>query len=211
MVMRQTFAMVAALAFVGSGAAFGAQGDKSAQQRLEQQMGPEGNAMGVPVPGSVSDIEKTEKRPDMSKIQSSKSIPRLPYTVEGEILKIDGQNYDIRSGQGERVSLIVNKDTNLDCAAAPTSGESCMGKQSETVTTDRLSRKDQAPKASEQQLAQGQRRDETARGAGFQIGTCDFKTGDRVRAQIDDNGNVTTLKYLAKGSESGQSSSGMDR
>jgi len=205
MVTKHMLAVVGAMTLVGSGVALSAQGDQSAQQRLEQQMGSEGNAMGVPVPGSVSDMEKTEKQPDMSKIQSSKSIPRLPYTVEGEILKIDGENFDIRSGQGERVSLIVNRDTNLDCAAAPSGGESGRGKQSETITTDRLSRKDQAPKASEQQLTQGQRQDETARGAGFRIGTCDFKTGDRVRAQIDDNGNVTTLKYLAKGSDQGSS------
>ncbi len=185
------------------------QADESgkARQRAEKQMGSEGNAMGVPVPGSVSDTESTEKQPDMSKIQSSRTIPRLPYTVEGEILKIDGQNYEIydsKGGSGDRVSLIVNRDTNLDCAAAPASDQ-----QQGTMKPDRPSSKEQAPGASDQQVAQGQRQNETARGSGFQIGTCNFKQGDRVKAEVDDNGRVTTLKYLAS-SQSEGSGMGMD-
>ena len=63
------------------------QGKQSGQQKVDEQMGPGGNAMGVPVPGSVSDMEKTEKEPDVSKIKSSKTIQQLPYSLEGEILK----------------------------------------------------------------------------------------------------------------------------
>jgi hypothetical protein len=188
-----------ACGLVLSGVAQADESSKSAEQRVDQQMGSEGNAMGVPVPGSVSDIESTEKQPDTSKIHSSRDTPRLPYTVEGEILKIDGHNYEIQGGS-ERVSLIVNQDTNLDCAKAPEGKQSA--KHSETMKTDRVGAKEQAPHASDKQIAQGQRKDETARGAGFQIGNCDFKQGDRVKAEVDDNGRVTTLKYLADSSHS---------
>ena len=44
--------------------------------------------------------------------------------VEGEIWKVDGQTFEIRkTDDGERVQLLVNQDTNLDCAAAPNSSE----------------------------------------------------------------------------------------
>ena len=200
-----TLAIALSCSLVGAVAVQAGEGGKSSQQRVQEQMGSEGNAMGVPVPGSVSDMEKTEKQPDMSKIESSRTIPRLPYTVEGEILKIDGQNYEIADskGGGDRVSLIVNRDTNLDCAAAPASD------QQTTMKTDRVAPKEQAPRASEQQLAQGQRQNETARGAGFQIGNCNFKKGDRVKAEVDDNGKVTTLKYLTASGGSQSEGSGM--
>ena len=186
--------------WIGIGTVEAGSGKQSGQQRVDEQMGQGGNAMGVPVPGSVSDMEKTEKEPDVSKIKSSKTIPQLPYSVEGEILKIDGETYRISGKSGEEVSLVVNKDTNLDCAAASQGSDS--RSESEGISSDRMQAKDQAPKASEQQIAQGQRQDETARGSGFRIGTCNFQTGDRVKAEIDDNGRATTLKYLAAGSSS---------
>ncbi len=186
---------------VGIGSVEAGQGKQSGQPKVEEQMGPGGNAMGVPVPGSVSDTEKTEKEPDVSKIKSSKSIPQLPSSVEGEILKIDGETYQISGKSGEEVSLVVNKDTNLDCAAASSQGDS--RKSSEVISSDRMPAKEQAPQASEQQMAQGQRQDETARGSGFRIGTCNFQAGDRVKVEIDDNGRATTLKYLARGASSG--------
>ena len=197
--------------WVGIGSVDAGQGKQSGQQRVEEQMGSGGNAMGVPVPGSVSDMEKTEKEPDMSKIKSSKTIQQLPYSVEGEILKIDGETYRISGKSGEEVSLVVNKDTNLDCAAAASRGSD--SRSSEVISSDRMQAKDQAPKASEQQVAQGQRQDETARGSGFRIGTCNFQAGDHVKAEIDDNGRATTLKYLAAGSSSGtdNSDTGMGR
>jgi len=198
----------ASVMWVGIGAVEAGQGKQSGEQRVEEQMGSGGNAMGVPVPGSVSDMEKTEKEPDVSKIKSSKTIPQLPYSVEGEILKIDGETYRISGKSGEEVSLVVNKDTNLDCAAASQGSDSRTS--SEVISSDRMQAKDQAPKASEQQIAQGQQQDETARGAGFRIGTCNFQTGDHVKAEIDDNGRATTLKYLAAGSSSGMANSESD-
>ena len=196
MLIQRSLVMVMSIALLGLGVAGAEETMKSGQEKFDKQMSPEGNAMGVPVPGSTKDTESTEKQPDTSKIQSSKTLDRLPSSIEGAILKIDGENYEIQGNMGDRVRLIVNNDTNLDCAAAPTTDRKSGGK-SDSMTSERLSAKDQAPEASDQQVAQGQRKDETARGSGFQIGKCDFKQGDIVKAEIDDNGRATTLKYLS--------------
>jgi sporulation protein YlmC with PRC-barrel domain len=167
------------------------------RQRFSNQMDPEGNAMGVPAPGTVADIEDTRKQPDPAQMHPPEANRQITlggsqYFVEGEVLKIEEEHYFIRKDDsGEQVSLIVNQDTNLDCAAAPATGAS------EGMTSERASPREQAPKASSQQIEQGQRKDETARGAGFRIGQCDFHPGDRVKAEVDDMGRVTTLKYLA--------------
>jgi hypothetical protein len=209
MMIQRLLAMVISVAFLGLGLAGAEETMKSGQEKFDKQMSPEGNAMGVPVPGSTKDIESTEKQPDTSKIQSSRTLERLPNSIEGAILKIDGENYEIQGNMGDRVRLIVNNDTNFDCAAAPT-GDRKSG--SDSMTSERLSAKDQAPQASDQQVAQGQRKDETARGSGFQIGKCDFKKGDVVKAEIDDNGRATTLKYLSDSSQSqGRGDTGMDQ
>jgi sporulation protein YlmC with PRC-barrel domain len=117
------------------------------------------------------------------------------YFVEGEIIKIEGQKFDVKKTEGgEGVRLVVNQDTNLDCSMAPAgSGE----KPSDTLASDRIPVEKQSSKASDQQRIQGQRKDETARGAGFRIGQCEFHPGDFVKAEVDDMGRVTTLKYLA--------------
>src|SRR5262249_53931663 len=118
------------------------------------------------------------------------------YVVEGEILKIDGQKFDIRkSPGGEGVRLLVNQDTNLDCAMAPAESSE---KKAEVLESDRIPTDQQASATTDRQRSQGQRKNETARGAGFRIGQCDFHPGDRVKAEVDDMGRVTTLKYLAK-------------
>lgn len=156
--------------------------------------------LGIPMPGTVNETEDTRKQPDLTTMHSPESNQQVTlggaqYFVEGEILKVDGQNFDIKKADGgERVRVLVNQDTNLDCATAPPSSE---GKDTETLVSDRISSEKQAPTASEQQIAQGQRKNETARGAGFRIGQCSFLTGDRVKAEVDDMGRITTLKYLA--------------
>ena len=71
-----------------------------------------------------------------------------------------------------------------------------VAKHADTMTSDRVPSEKQAPQASERQREQGQRQDETARGAGFKIEDARSKR-DRVKAEVDDQGHVTTLKYLA--------------
>ena len=154
--------------------------------------------LGMPAPGTTRDFEDTRKQPDPAQMHSPESNQQVTLggaqsVVEGEIWKMDGQTFEIRkTNGGERVRLIVNQDTNLDCAAAPSEK-----KQGEQLASDQVPADKQSGSASEGQRAQGQRKNETARGAGFRIGQCDFHPGDRVKAEVDDMGRVTTLKYLS--------------
>lgn len=119
------------------------------------------------------------------------------YFVEGSIATIEDRYYFVRKKDtGEQIRLIVNRDTNLDCAGMP-NPRSGKAAKADRMASERTTPKEQAPEASQQQLRQGQREDETARGSGFQVGSCDFRVGDQVKAEVDDNGKVTTLKYLA--------------
>ena len=160
--------------------------------------------LGRPAPGTVQDVEDTRKQPDPAQMHSPESNRQVTlggaqYFVEGEIVKIDGPQFEIKKTDGgERALLVVNQDTNLDCAAAPAVSNQ---KPAETLASERIPAEKQAPAASERQREQGQRKDETARGAGFQIGQCDFHPGDRVKAEVDDMGRVTTLKYLSHAPE----------
>ena len=153
--------------------------------------------IGKPMPGTTQDFEDTRKQPDPAQMHSPESNRQVTlggaqYFVEGEVLNIHGQQFDIKkTDSGERVQLVVNQDTNLDCSAAP-------DQKGATLESERIPAEKQAPAASERQRDQGQRQNETARGAGFRIGQCDFHPGDRVKAEVDDMGRVTTMKYLAK-------------
>jgi Ni/Co efflux regulator RcnB len=114
--------------------------------------------------------------------------------VTGEIQDIQGEHYFVRDEEGGgQVRLLVNKDTNLDCSAASTASQDSSQKD---AIAKRQSMEQQAPEATERQREQGQRPDETAMGTGFRIGNCAFKRGDRVKAEVDDNGRVTMLKVL---------------
>ena len=153
--------------------------------------------VGTPMPRTTQDFEDTRKQPDPAQMHSPESNRQVTLGgaqafVEGEVLNINGQQFDIKKTDGgERVQLVVNQDTNLDCSAAP-------DQKAATIASERIPAEKQAPAASERQRDQGQRQNETARGAGFRIGQCDFHPGDRVKAEVDDMGRVTTLKYLAK-------------
>jgi sporulation protein YlmC with PRC-barrel domain len=162
------------------------------------------NELGRPAPGTVQDTEDTHKQPDPTQMHSPESNRQVTLGgaqsfVEGQIWKIDGQTFEIRKTDGgERVQVLVNSDTNLDCASAPSSSEKDQGKQ---FASDQIPSDQQSGEVSKGQMAQGQHKNETARGAGFRIGQCDFHPGDRVKAEVDDMGRVTTLKYLSHASK----------
>ncbi|HET8721261.1 MAG TPA: PRC-barrel domain-containing protein [Nitrospira sp.] len=157
--------------------------------------------LGNPLPGTTQDFEDTRKEPDPAKMHSPESNRQVTlggaqYFVVGKVVNINGQQFDIQKiDDGERVRLVVNQDSNLDCSAAPSTSDE---QQSESLASERIPIEQQAPAASERQREQGQRKNETARGAGFRIGQCDFKAGDHVKAEVDDMGRVTTMKYLAQ-------------
>src|SRR5262245_52942896 len=138
--------------------------------------------------GMVNPASVSSQQPDPAQMHSPESNRQVTLGgaqsfVEGEIVKTDGQQFDIKKTDGgERVQLVVNQDSNLDCSAASRESKD---KRAETLTSERIPAQDQAPVASERQREQGQRNDETARGAGFRIGQCDFHAGDRVKAEVD--------------------------
>jgi exosome complex RNA-binding protein Csl4 len=167
----------------------------SAQDRVQQQTGSEGSRLGVPEPGSVGDQETTRKQRNPAKDQRTEQNAQVTlggaqYTVTGELLKIEGTYYFVRDDESNgEIRLVVNKDTRLLCPGmADPHQQGAITKQQGAGDSG----------ASEQQLKQGQKRDETAMGGGFQIAPqsgCAFKPGDRVKAEVSDLGTVTTLKY----------------
>ncbi len=191
-------AVTAGLLFLPAGHSTGTQPEPGSSGQVEREMG-------IPTPGSVQDQETTDKKRDPAKahrpdLDAQVTLGGAQYFVEGAIAKIEGDHYFVDKDEtGEQVRLFVNRDTNLDCAAMPdrANDTSKSENQKETMTNERISPQAQAPDVSAMQMEQGQRADETARGSGFRIGRCAFQSGDRVRAEVDDNGKVTTMKFLS--------------
>jgi hypothetical protein len=179
---------------------------------MTEQTGTTGSAaeVGVPVPSTASDQETTLKHRDPSNAHKPDADAQVTLGgaqtfMEGNISRMEGPYYFIKKeDSGEETRLIVNRDTNLDCAAAPMPDRGVPA-----MTSERLTAKEEAPRASDKQLAQGQRADETARGSGFRIGDCAFQVGDRIKAEVDDNGVVTTLKYTAASPPTSPRSTGL--
>ena len=169
----------------------------SDQERSTEQIGSE---LGGPAPGSVSDQETTKKQRNPAKHQKASENAQVTlggskYVVYGVIGKMQGDYYFVNDDEsGDEVRLLVNNDTNLDCSATPSSTRDASS--SEIVATDRVSAHQQASEASDRQKEQGQNKDETAVGSGFRIGACAFKPGDRIKAEVDDMGRVTTLRSM---------------
>jgi len=170
---------------------------KSDQEGLTGQIGSE---MSVPEPGSITDQETTKKQRNPAKDQGADQNAQVTMggaksVVSGGIKSIRGNYYFINDEEsGDEVRLLVNPNTNLDCSAAQVPGHDASSSQ--VVATDRVSAQQQAPEASDRQKEQGQKKDETALGSGFRIGTCSFKPGDRIKAEVDDMGRVTTLRFM---------------
>jgi len=169
----------------------------SDQERFQQQIGSE---MGVPEPGSIADQESTKKQRNPAKDQRADqnaqvTIGGAKSVVSGEISNIQGEYLFVKDDDSAaEVRLLVNKDTNLDCSAAPASTR---GSSSQAGISKRQSAEQQAPEATERQREQGQKGDETAMGSGFKIGTCSFNPGDKIKAEVDDMGRVTILRFVS--------------
>lgn len=169
---------------------------QSAQERFTRQIA---GQMGDVESGSVADQAtiKTQRNPakDQRADQNAQvTLGGAKAFVSGEIRKIEGDYYFIKDDeQSDEVRLLVTKDANLDCSAAPPPTQTT---SSQIVATDRLSAELQAPDTSDRQKEQGQKKDETAMGSGFRIGACSFKPGDRITAEVDDMGRVTTFRFM---------------
>ena len=148
---------------------------------------------------SGSDQERTKMRRNPAKDQSADhnaqvTIGGARSVVSGEIRKMEGEYYFIKDDEtGNEARLLINEDANLECSAAPIAAP---GTASHSIATERQPGERQAAEASDRQKDQGQQQDQTAVGSGFRIGACSFKPGDRIKAEVDDMGRVTTLKFM---------------
>lgn len=157
---------------------------------LAQQLG---SPLGVPEPGSVSDQEQTRKRRNPAREQRADqnfqvTMGGAKYFVTGEIKDIVGNYYFVQEDEtGDEIRLVVNQDSHVICSPGADSGQHIIGKQPADPRG-----------ASERQLSQGQRKDETALGSGFLMGpgpNC-FHPGDRIKAEVSDTGIVTTMRFI---------------
>jgi len=168
------------------------------QQLTESQFGkanPDNPAVSL-----VADRKSTQKQRPAATDQATEQNAQVTLGgaktfVLGQIQKVEGDYYFVKDEEtGSNVRLMVNKDTNMDCSALSTDTDSTR----RDVISKRFSVEQQSPAATERQRQQGQKHDETAMGAGFRIGQCTFKQGDKIKAEVDDNGRVTLLKALGE-------------
>lgn len=134
--------------------------------------------------GSDQESTKMKRNPAMDQTadhNAQVTIGGARSVVSGEIRKMEDAYYFIKDDEtGTEVRLLVKEDANLDCSAAPIAPA---GTASPSVTTKQQPGEQRAPEASSRQK-------------GFRIGTCSFKPGDRIKAEVDDMGRVTTLKFM---------------
>ncbi len=148
---------------------------------------------------SGSDRESTKMKRNPARDQTADhnaqvTIGGARSVVSGEIRTMEGEYYFIKDDEtGSEVRLLVNKDANLDCSAAPIA---TAGATAPSAARDRQPGEQQAPEAGDWQKEEGQKKDQKAVGSGFRIGACSFKPGDRIKAEVDDLGLVTTLKFM---------------
>jgi uncharacterized protein YdeI (BOF family) len=109
-------AMLALAGSLGVGAAFGgSQGQSSSGDNKPSEFGRVGNqGEGF---GKQDSIKGQGKNPE-STIKQDAQVTlggARPY-VEGQVVKVQGDDYLIRDFSGSEIHLRVNKDTNMDCA-----------------------------------------------------------------------------------------------
>lgn len=152
--------------------------------------------LGMPPPGMAGDQENTKKQRNPAKDHRADQNAQVTLggaksTVTGEIKKVQGDYFFVKDDDsGDEVRLLVNQDTNMDCGGAMSQ------MRQEGASGKGAAAEQQMAGSSGRQREQGQRPDETAIGSGFKVGACSFNSGDKVRAEVDDNGRVTTLKFL---------------
>jgi len=152
--------------------------------------------LGMPPPGMAGDQENTKKQRNPAKDHRADQNAQVTLggsksVVIGEIRRMENDYFFVKEDEsGDEIRLLVNRDTNMDCGGAGSQmkQESSSGKGA--------AMEQQMAGSTGRQREQGQRPNETAVGSGFKLGSCAFKAGDRVKAEVDDNGRVTTIKFL---------------
>jgi len=234
----------------------GATSEQQATERLDRSIDPAGRGP-VSTPKQDAQITLGGSRP----------------TLEGEVLKIFGEDYLIKDQSGAEVRLRVTKDTNMICGAGAGGGAQTVtgrqnprehheipptaaqqeirgqhGQQQQQAQAQSGSEPEKGQRIVQEQMGQGQKSQghqqmsqsqqgqqraegqsegmsgrqerladqsgtqspttlgphsggDVAVGSGFQVGEqsgCDFKVGDKVKAEVSDLGTALLLKRLSE-------------
>jgi uncharacterized protein YdeI (BOF family) len=239
-------AIVACAGFIGTAGVWAAGDNKPSEFGRVGNKG-EGFEKQDTIKGKGQNPESTIKQDSQVTLGGARPV------VEGQVLKVQGDDYLIRDSSGSEVLLRVNKDTNMDCVAPsgqapsmstgrhsddqaeipPTSHmQETMGSQqpgNKPIGRQKEERqKEEAKHGGQQSAMSGERigdqsgtqtkstrgKDsggDIARGSGFTIGSkggCQFKAGDKVKAEVSDLGTVLYIKQISDGARQDQRASG---
>ncbi len=110
-------------------------------------------------------------------------------TISGKIIKVGKDRYVVRTSDGDRVSLNITDDTNMKCQKNNSTALDRSG-SGKNASSEALSSKENSS-SSIGTMTQSK---------GFRIGDCEFEKGDRIRAKVDDAGDILYLTGRAKSS-----------
>ena len=124
--------------------------------------------------------------------------------VKGKIINIEREELTVRTGNGERMRIQISEDTNMVCRSKKesSSSESQSASSSSSAVSQTQDTK-QSADSSSSSMSQGNQ----AQRAGYRFGDCNFKTGDRIKARIDDSGDAQFVRYVK--TKKGKSQSGL--
>ena len=128
--------------------------------------------------------------------------------ISGKIIKAAKDRYVVRTSDGERVSLNVTDETNMKCSKnsnqASTSQSSGSGSSGVGMASSSLGSSSTTGGSSSSAGS-------TSQAKGFRLGNCEFEKGDRIRAKVDDAGDIIYLTGKSKSSRSGTRFSSMNQ
>jgi uncharacterized protein YdeI (BOF family) len=117
--MKAMGAVIASVGLLGVAVSFGAENEPSAFGRTGNQ----GEGFSSEQKGSERLDRSTRgpRNPESSASQDAQiTMGGARPTIEGEVLKIQGENYTIRDRSGGEVRVRVDNNTNMDCAMGQT-------------------------------------------------------------------------------------------
>ena len=123
--------------------------------------------------------------------------------VTGEVIRVEGDVYTLRTSGGETLALQITDDTNMFCQSKSERSQSqrtsTSGQQSSSGSGMEQSTQTQQQESSigvSEKQAQSQESQSTTQSKGFRIGDCPFQKGDIVKAELTDKGTVTYIRSV---------------
>ncbi len=115
--------------------------------------------------------------------------------IKGRILKADSDRIVVRTKSGERMTLNITDDTRMKCKKdRPTNQANQLSGSGSSTSASSTS------PSSSSGMAQSAPHNQ-ATSTGFRFGNCDWEKGDRIRAKVDDAGDVVYLTGRSRGKD----------